>query len=114
MGTAVGSAALAIGVSAVKAAIDDQKETALLEQAVRNYTGASKEQVDAVNNLGHKIGNGDWVTSIEGKTIILDDPEGAEADFSNIVIKFYLLFQSALAHSLIFLAFHHLSNHQLQ
>ena len=49
MGTAVGSAALAIGVSAVKAAIDDQKETALLEQAVRNYTGASKEQVDAVN-----------------------------------------------------------------
>ena len=49
MGAAVGSAALAIGVSAVKAAIDDQKETALLEQAVRNYTGASKEQVDAVN-----------------------------------------------------------------
>jgi hypothetical protein len=49
MGTAVGSAAVAIGVSAVKAAIDDQKETALLEQAVRNYTGASKEQVDAVN-----------------------------------------------------------------
>lgn len=40
-----------------------------------------------VNNLGHKIGNGDWVTSIEGKTIILDDPEGAVADFNNIVIN---------------------------
>ena len=49
MGVAVGSAALAIGVSAVKAAIENQKETALLEQSVRNYTSASKEQVDAVN-----------------------------------------------------------------
>lgn len=50
MGAAVGSAAVAIGVSAVKAAIDDQKETALLEQAVRNYTGATEEQIAAVND----------------------------------------------------------------
>ena len=40
-----------------------------------------------VTNLGHKIGNGDWVTSLEGKTIILDDPEGPAADFSNITIN---------------------------
>jgi hypothetical protein len=40
-----------------------------------------------VTNLGHKIGNGDWVTSLEGKTIILDDPEGPETDFGNITIN---------------------------
>jgi hypothetical protein len=40
-----------------------------------------------VNGLGHKIGNGDWVTSLEAKTIILDDPEGPAADFSNITIN---------------------------
>jgi LAS superfamily LD-carboxypeptidase LdcB len=40
-----------------------------------------------VTGLGHKIGNGDWVTSLEAKTIILDDPEGPAADFSNITIN---------------------------
>ena len=50
MGAAVGGAAIAIGVNAVKAAIEDQKETALLEQAVKNYTKATDAQVAAVND----------------------------------------------------------------
>jgi hypothetical protein len=50
LGAAVGTAAFAIGVSAVKAAIEDSKAQATLAQTLRNTTKASDEQVASVED----------------------------------------------------------------
>jgi hypothetical protein len=47
LATAVGTAAFAIGVSAVKAAIEDEKAQASLAQSLRNTTNATDEQIAA-------------------------------------------------------------------
>ena len=47
LATAVGTAAFAIGVSAVKAAIEDEKAQASLAQTLRNTTKATDEQIAA-------------------------------------------------------------------
>lgn len=47
LATAAGTAAFAIGVSAVKAAIEAQKEDALLEQSIKNLTNATAAQTKA-------------------------------------------------------------------
>jgi hypothetical protein len=47
LASAAGTAALAIGVSSVKAAIEAQKEDALLEQSIKNLTGATDAQTKA-------------------------------------------------------------------
>ena len=53
-GAAIGGAAIAIGVDAVKAAIDDQKSQKLLAVALKNTTKASKNSVKAVE---------DWISA---------------------------------------------------
>ena len=58
-----------------------------LPRGYKGENGVGSKLGYVVTNLGHKIGNGDWVTSLEGKTIILDDPEGPVTDFSNITIN---------------------------
>jgi hypothetical protein len=50
LATAVGTAAFAIGVSAVKAAIEDSKAQATLAQTLRNTTKATDEQVASVED----------------------------------------------------------------
>jgi hypothetical protein len=50
LGAAVGTAAFAIGVSAVKAAIEDSKAQATLAQTLRNTTKATDEQVASVED----------------------------------------------------------------
>jgi hypothetical protein len=50
LGAAVGTAAFAIGVTAVKAAIQDSKEQATLAQTLRNTTKASDAQVASVED----------------------------------------------------------------
>ena len=47
LATAAGTAAFAIGVSAVKAAVEAQKEDALLEQSIKNLTNATAAQTKA-------------------------------------------------------------------
>lgn len=47
LATAAGAAATAIGVASVKAAIEAQKEDALLEQSIKNLTGATAAQTKA-------------------------------------------------------------------
>ncbi len=48
LASAAGSAAFAIGVTSVNAAIEAQKEDALLEKSINNLTGATVEQTKAV------------------------------------------------------------------
>jgi hypothetical protein len=50
LGAAVGTAAFAIGVSAVKAAIEDEKAQKSLETTLKNVTKASKDQVKGVED----------------------------------------------------------------
>ena len=50
LGAAVGTAAFAIGVSAVKAAIEDEKAQKSLETTLKNVTKASADQVKGVEN----------------------------------------------------------------
>jgi hypothetical protein len=50
LATAVGTAAFAIGVSAVKAAIEDEKAQASLAQTLRNTTKATDEQIAATED----------------------------------------------------------------
>ena len=57
-----------------------------LPRGYKGENGVGSKLGYVVTSLGHKIGNGDWVTSIEGKTIILDDPEGPIFDYDNIII----------------------------
>lgn len=47
LASAAGTAAFAIGVSAVKAAVEAQKEDALLEQSIKNLTNATAAQTKA-------------------------------------------------------------------
>lgn len=47
LASAAGAAAVAIGVSSVKAAIEDQKEAALLETSIKNLTKATEGQTKA-------------------------------------------------------------------
>lgn len=58
-----------------------------LPKGYKGENGVGSKLGYVVTSLGHKVGSSDWVTSLEGKTIILDDPEGAEANFSNITIN---------------------------
>jgi tetratricopeptide (TPR) repeat protein len=39
-----------------------------------------------VTGIGHSLQNNDWVTKLEAQTIILDEPEGEDFDYSNITI----------------------------
>ena len=48
LASAAGAAAFAIGVTSVNAAIEAQKEDALLEKSINNLTGATAEQTKAV------------------------------------------------------------------
>jgi hypothetical protein len=48
LAAAAGTAAIAIGVDAVKAAIEDEKAQALLGKTLQNTTGATQEQIKAV------------------------------------------------------------------
>jgi hypothetical protein len=50
LATAVGTAAFAIGVSAVKAAIEDEKAQVSLAQTLRNTTKATDQQIAATEN----------------------------------------------------------------
>jgi hypothetical protein len=51
LGAAAGAAAVTIGVQAVKAAIEDEKAQAGLAKALENTTGATKEQIKAVEEV---------------------------------------------------------------
>ena len=64
MATAVGTAAIAIGIDAVKAAAADQDATEKLDLAIRNMTGATHKQIAAVN---------DYIDATELATGINDD-----------------------------------------
>lgn len=48
--TAAAAAAVAIGVDAVKAAVEDQKSTAMLQQAIEANTHATRNQIKAVDD----------------------------------------------------------------
>jgi hypothetical protein len=51
LGAAAGAAAITIGVQAVKAAIEDEKAQLGLAKALENTTGATKEQIKAVEDV---------------------------------------------------------------
>ena len=51
LGAAAGAAAVTIGVQAVKAAIEDEKAQLGLAKALENTTGATKEQIKAVEGV---------------------------------------------------------------
>ena len=64
LATAVGTAAFAIGVSAVKAAIEDEKAQASLAQSLRNTTNATDEQIAATE---------DYIDATQRATGVSDD-----------------------------------------
>jgi hypothetical protein len=64
LATAVGTAAFAIGVSAVKAAIEDEKAQASLAQTLRNTTKATDEQIAATE---------DYIDATQRATGVSDD-----------------------------------------
>lgn len=64
LATAVGTAAFAIGVSAVKAAIEDEKAQASLAQTLRNTTKATDEQIAATE---------DYIDATQRATGVADD-----------------------------------------
>ena len=64
LATAVGTAAFAIGVSAVKAAIEDEKAQVSLAQTLRNTTKATDQQIEATE---------DYIDATARATGIADD-----------------------------------------
>jgi len=49
--------------------------------------GAGSKLGYTVTGIGHSLQNNDWVTKLEAQTIILDEPEGYDIDYSTIQLS---------------------------